>query len=407
MTDRKTDLSRRGFLASSLGCLASAGLMAASNLGCKSDPPADTPLVQGDPIMRKLGRTDIVTPIVGQGGGGATDPGFVYKCYKQGMRLFDTDARYRGGRHEEMLGLAFARMNVRHDVILMTKVHTPEQRAGLSPEESKALLYRTVEGCLRRLQTDYIDILLVHDVSSPRPIKDPSIMEAMATVKQQGKTRYIGTATHANMATAINATVEAGIYDVVLTAINFTMADDTRLLSAIQNAADTGVGIVAMKTQAGGYAFPNPDTMEDYSTAVINSAALKWVCQNENITASVPGISNFDHLRANLAVGVDPEYTDEERRFLADNDIKLSMEFCRQCRYCVATCPNNVEIPALMRTHMYTRQYADFDLARQTLDLIESDRGLSACAACSTCRAECANSVNIARKIAELIAVYA
>jgi predicted aldo/keto reductase-like oxidoreductase len=264
-----------------------------------------------------------------------------------------------------------------------------------------------VEGCLHRLKTDYIDILMIHDVSHPGPIKDPAIMEAMSMVKEQGKTRFIGTATHSNMTTAIRATVEADIYDVILTSVNFTMADDTALLGAIENAAEKGLGLIAMKTQAGGRAFPHADTVRDYSAAVVNSAALKWVCHNRHIATSIPGMATYEHLRTDFAVALNPEYTDQEKRFLADHGLKLGMEFCRQCRYCMTRCPRNADVPALMRTHMYARQYADFDRARETLDSILPERGLVACRSCTVCRATCAHSVNIARKISELKLIYA
>lgn len=408
MTEHRAELTRRKFLTTSLGCLASAGVAGVAPGMARTDrKPPDPEKTGNRPVTRKLGRTALEVPIVSAGAGAGTDPGFVQVSFETGMRLFDTDARYLNGRHEQMLGRVFNRMGVRDKVAIMTKVHTPEQRRGLSAERSKKLLYKTLEGCLKRLMTDYIDILLVHDVSDPGSVKDPAIMEAMTRVKEQGKTRYIGTATHANMARAINATVEAEIYDVVLTSINFTMADDMALLDGIKNAAAKGVGVIAMKTQAGGYAFPEPDTLRDFSGAVINSAALKWVCHNENIATAIPGVANYEHMRANFAVALNPEYTDEEKRFLSDNRIKLGFEFCRQCNCCVAGCPRDVDIPALMRTHMYVRQYANFELARQALDSIEVDRGVAACASCASCLARCAKSVNIPRKIEELKLIYA
>jgi predicted aldo/keto reductase-like oxidoreductase len=256
------------------------------------------------------------------------------------------------------------------------------------------------------LQTDYADILLVPDVSTSRQIKDETIMEVMFRVKQQGKARFIGIATHAKMAVAINAAIEADIYDVVLTSINFTMADDTSLLKAIKNAADSGLGVIAMKTQAGGARFPDPSSHRNYSNAVINSAALKWVCHNENIATSIPGFATYDHLRANHAIAMDPEYTAEEKRFLADNKVKLSLEFCRQCRRCLSSCPSGAEIPTLMRTHMYAHQYADFVRARHSFRSIPDHHGLTLCTSCAECVARCANSVNIPRKIEELKSVY-
>ncbi len=407
MKTQNSNLTRRKFLETSLGCILSAGAAAMPKVSRPYDKLLSFEDAADTLIIRKLGRTNIKLPIVNAGAGSNNDPRFIQACVEIGMRLFDTDARYQNGNHERLLGRIFSRMGVRDKVIIMTKVHTPEQRVGLSPEESKRLLYKTFEGCLKRLKTDYVDILLVHDVSSANSIKDPAIMEAMTRLKEQGKTRYIGTATHANMAISINATVEAEIYDVVLTSVNFTMADDSKLLNAINNAYEKGVGVIAMKTQAGGSAFPNPTSLRNYSDAVINSAALKWVCNNEYIATSIPGISNYEHLQTDYAIALNPKYTDEERQFLSDNNIKLSMEFCRQCRNCLASCPEKVDIPSLMRTHMYTRQYGNFELARQTIDLIPNNRGISICASCSECLARCANSVNIKRKIEELKLIYA
>jgi predicted aldo/keto reductase-like oxidoreductase len=138
----------------------------------------------------------------------------------------------------------------------------------------------------------------------------------------------------------------------------------------------------------------------------VNSAALKWVCNNPSVTTSVPGIANYEHLRLDLAIGRDPSYTDEEKRLLSDNRVKLGLEFCRQCRKCLATCPRGVDIPTLMRGHMYARQYADFERSRRAIDSITSGRGMAACASCDDCTARCANSVRIARKIDDLKLLY-
>jgi predicted aldo/keto reductase-like oxidoreductase len=226
-------------------------------------------------------------------------------------------------------------------------------------------------------------------------------------MKKEGKAKYLGISTHADMANVINATVEAGIYDVIVTSFNFTMATDTAMVTAVDNAAKKGLGIVAMKVLAGGARFPNPDTLRNYSGQVINSAALKWVLHNENIATTIPGIDNFDHLRANFALASDIEYTDEESRFLSDNNLTLGMEFCRQCKKCLASCPHKVDIPNLMRTHMYAAQYGNFEQARHTLDEIPRAQSLQNCTSCESCVAKCANSVNIGRKIDELKLIYA
>ena len=196
------------------------------------------------------------------------------------------------------------------------------------------------------------------------------IKDAVLEAKKKGKARFIGVSTHSDMANVVNETVRVGIYDVVLTSINFTMADDNALLEAIANAAKKGVGVIGMKTQAGGARFPSPETLRDYDGTTVNRAALKWVLRNENITTTIPGTDTFEHMRENFALARNLEYTDDEKAFLTDNRIQLSMGFCRQCRTCLASCPQNAEIPDLMRTHMYSTQYGNLHLARATLDEI-------------------------------------
>jgi predicted aldo/keto reductase-like oxidoreductase len=162
-----------------------------------------------------------------------------------------------------------------------------------------------------------------------------------------------------------------------------------------------------MKTQAGGQRLPNPESLQNYSSATINIAALKWAMQNENVTTAIPGFDNFEHLEQDFSVASNLEFSDDERKFLGDNEITLGMGFCRQCEKCLASCPNNVDVPTLMRTHMYATQYANSVHARITLDEIPKRMGLAACSSCETCVAKCANSVDIAHRIDELKMIYA
>jgi succinate dehydrogenase/fumarate reductase-like Fe-S protein len=66
-----------------------------------------------------------------------------------------------------------------------------------------------------------------------------------------------------------------------------------------------------------------------------------------------------------------------------------------------------VDVPTLMRTHMYAAQYANFHHARATLDDIEPGRGLDACSGCGACRVRCRHAVDVAAKIEELRLIYA
>jgi len=406
MPEKNSEHTRRSFLTAAAASLASAGLAGLSPGVALAQKVEKVGKIEPEIITRKLGKSGLRIPIVSMGAMNSNNPEIIGASYELGIRHFDTAANYQFGRNEQMLGRAIEKMGVRDKVIIGTKVHTPEQRRGLSPKESKQKFIKSVEASLKRLRTDYVDILYVHSVSDAETIRDQAIMDAVSVLKDQKKIRLAGAATHSNMADVINEVVAGGFYDVVLTAINFTMADDNVLLNAIKNAADKGVGIVAMKALAGGSRWPNPESRRNHSSTTIARAALKWVMRNENICTCIPGYANYEHMNENFTVASNLEYTDEEKSLLSDNSIILGLGFCRQCRECLASCPYGTDIPTLMRTHMYSAQYSNFHHARMTLDEIPARAGLTNCSSCSECTAKCANAVDIDRRIDELKQMY-
>lgn len=407
--EKRTDLSRRAFLAKTASGFASAGLLTGLPAGilAQETAPGDTEQTSTEVIHRTLGRTGISSPIISMGVMNANNPEIVQASYEIGIRHFDTAATYQYGRNEQMVGGVIQHLGVRDKVTIGTKIFSGSQRRGLESQEVVDKLVTDCEASLKRLKSDYVDILYIHNVDNADTVKDSAIIEGVNKLKEQKKIRFAGVSTHSQMADVINAVVEGGFYDIVLTAINFTMANDGELLGAIEHAAAKGVGIVAMKTLAGGGRWPDPETRKKYTGSTIARAALKWVLRNENIATSIPGFTNYEHMREDFSVVHGLEYTDEERAFLEDNEITLGMGFCRQCRKCLASCPRDADIPNLMRTHMYVAQYANFDQARVTLDEISADRGLAACGSCSDCTARCVNNVDIGGRIAELKLVYA
>jgi predicted aldo/keto reductase-like oxidoreductase len=156
-----------------------------------------------------------------------------------------------------------------------------------------------------------------------------------------------------------------------------------------------------MKTQAGGTVKPDAK-LPKVLPAASQTALLKWVLHHEFITTAIPGFSTYAHLEQDFSVATDLTYTDEEKNFLADKTFAAQAEFCRQCGQCLEDCPKRVEIPALMRSHMYAVQYGNMWMARDMLAGLAAGRGLDACQDCDSCLANCRNSVHIARKIAQL-----
>jgi predicted aldo/keto reductase-like oxidoreductase len=283
---------------------------------------------------------------------------------------------------------------VRDKVIIETKIPLPR---GLTSGLTDRIL-SDFAGCLKRLQTDYVDILMIHQPSVEQ-MNNPEIVAALKQARQEKKARFIGVSQHQGQAGILNSAAETGIYDVVVVGFNFLNATDQAFLQALKTASSKGVGVIAMKTQTGGRA-------RDIGP-LNQTAMLKWVLQHQEIATAIPGYTTFDQLNESFAVAYGIEYTPEEKAWLADKNVLAAVDFCRQCGTCRPACPRGVDIPTLMRVHMYAANYSNFDQARRTLDELPAEEGLRNCTLCEDCRAGCANQVRIGERISELKLIYA
>jgi aryl-alcohol dehydrogenase-like predicted oxidoreductase len=148
---------------------------------------------------RRLGQTDLQVSEVAFGAwqlgdhdqwGNMTDTdalNLVAKARELGCNLFDTAPNYANSNSEILLGEALA--NQRDDVVLVSKFgHCVDGRSDFSTKG----FWTSLHGSLKRLRTDYLDVILVH--SPPKTVLNGSheIWAALAEAKQQGKIRFYG-----------------------------------------------------------------------------------------------------------------------------------------------------------------------------------------------------------------------
>jgi predicted aldo/keto reductase-like oxidoreductase len=407
-------LTRRQFLAKGAAGVAAAGIWRKGPAEAVSaEPPGFISGVDEENklIYRTLGRTGIRLPIVNMGVMNASNPDLVKRSYELGVRHFDTAAYYQRGLNEAMVGKAIEELGVRDQVIIGTKVYVPhEQRPRMSPAELKKVFLETAEQSLRRLRTDVLDIFYVHNVQDVGYMNNPGILEALRILKEGGKIRHLGCSIHTNMTELVGDAVRSGFYDVLAVAYNYAMADDHDLKGALKQAHAKGIGLIAMKTQCMQYWYRENVPSEKqpyYEGTILQTAVLKWALHHEFITSAIPGYTNFEQMEEDISVASNLEYTAEERRFLEDRAVKVAlMSYCRQCGVCRSTCPNGVDIPALMRAHLYAVCYANYDQARETIRGRSNGRSLQACASCEACSARCRRRVPLGSRIQELRSIY-
>jgi aryl-alcohol dehydrogenase-like predicted oxidoreductase len=426
--------TRRDFIAKPAAFLAASQLLGHPNF-LFADAAAPAPAGAKKIITRELGKTGIKVPIVSMGEPASDASGLVRRAYEVGIRHFDTAAEYQEGKNEVLLGNAIKEMGVRKEVVLSTKIPVGQQGKSVDPALAGPQLKQAFEASIKRLQTDVVDILYLHHVDDLAVVSMDPLLQVLTDLKKEGRIRAIGISMH-NTETVLNEVTRVGAHDVVLFPFNWAMASDQGLLTAMDRAHQKGIGIVAMKTAAGGFGGasaqpgggpgagpggsgggPGAATggqtgggpgggsggRQPATTGVLRTAMLKWVLHHDAVATLISAFGNYDQIEQNVSVAYNLAYTHEEMNILADKKVVASLEFCHQCGQCNGTCPNGAEIPTLMRAHMYALQYyPGTGHPHETLAAIPKGRGLDACSNCETCTASCAWTVNIPRKIAQL-----
>jgi uncharacterized protein len=384
-------VNRRTFIKTGMAGTATALLAPSAFAETLQQMAAAEPFAFPRPVYRTLGRTGLKITVVGFGAMLTPEPEVIRVAVEQGVNYIDTARKYMGGKNEEIVARAIK--GARDKVFIATKT--------LPDSKSKQEIIRDVETSLKTLETDHIDVIQLHNVTDRERINSAETREALAQLKKQGKVRFCGVTTHKNEVEVLNTLVDDPdhFFDTCLVKYNFKAGQE--VAAAIDRAAAAGIGIIAMKTQAGGY-----------ETAALgkispHQAALKWALQNTKVTAAIPGMKDMTQLKEDIAVmGMNFTYADQRRldRYAA----AIAPFYCSFCGSCEAACPRSVDIATANRALMYAEGgYRDITLARATYAEITRQKSPAACSDCAGCSARCVNGLDIAARMERARAVLA
>jgi predicted aldo/keto reductase-like oxidoreductase len=385
--------NRREFLRKSLLGISGVALVPGS-LKLNTEPvlkPASPELP-----VRLLGKSGLKTPLISMGTSDTTSSGLIRSAYESGIKLFFSATYYGEGNNEKLVGEGLKGLP-RDSFIIGTAVPPDgmDLKTGTFPNGFDANAYiKKAEGSLKRFGLDYVDICLFPYAGKKETVLNDGVLKALIQLKKQGKTRFLGIASHSDTEEALKAAADSGVYDIAMPAYNFKAKNKESLDAAIAYAVKAGMGIVAMKTTAGG--------ARDKSGTPLNiNAALKWVLQNENVSSIVSGMSSFEQLQNNIALMNNLKMTEQE---LEDLNITAQLSgpglYCHQCKKCIPGCPHNLDIPTIMRSYMYAYGYKNLRQAWHTIAQVEySDQ----CDRCSACTVNCTAGFNVKQKICDVV----
>ena len=369
-------MKRRDFL--KLGAIGTTSALLGKGLAQAAGGPFTFPA----PVYRTLGRTGLKITAVSFGAMLTPEPEVIRVAFEHGINYVDTARRYMNGRNEEIVAKALKGM--RDKVTVATKIR--------SGSRSKTDIVADVETSLRALETDHIDVIQLHNLTGRERIFEPEMREALLSLRKQGKVRFFGVTTHTNETEVVNALVDDKdrFFDTVLVKYNFRSDDD--LKKAIARAAQAGIGVIAMKTQAGGY---RTDALGPISP---HQAALKWALSDRHVTAAIPGMRDMSHLREDIAV-MGMRFNLADSLILRCYGAAVAPYYCHFCGKCEASCPRGVAISAVNRSLMYAEAYESVELARATYGGIPVQAAAATCLDCEACAARCVNGLDIAAKM--------
>jgi predicted aldo/keto reductase-like oxidoreductase len=388
--------SRREFLSTGLSAglaLPVLGATSAMALETHSGPPSAKPAAPAKLDYRTLGRTGLKVTTVGMGCMITSDPSVITRAADLGINYFDSARGYSHGNNERMVGTALG--SRRKDVIVSTKSH-----AG-----SKEELQKHLETSLRELNTDYIDIWYLHSRSTPEEVPDDQI-EVQLKAKKEGKVRFIGVSTHGGQQQLLPWMAKKGVFDVVLTAYNFTM--DASMDQAIEIAAKSGMGVVAMKVMAGGprRLKPGDPNLKRLTQEGAMLAALKWVIKKPSIATTVPSITDMDQLDENLKAMSNPLSAGDEKILTAHLDAIRPL-YCRMCGQCDGSCQKGLPVADVLRYLTYADGYGQFALGRERFLELSAQHQTVRCGDCSECTVKCPHGVHVSDRLARAQELFA
>jgi hypothetical protein len=366
---------------------------------------------KGEMFYRRLGRTNLFVSEIALGGSPMPDWSLLRQIIEGGVNFIDSSCTYENGNAERQIGRLFKEIG-RDKVIVATKFH-------LRGNWSEASIVQSVEGSLRRLETDCIDVLSIHGAERENDLVDERVISAFERLNKEGKYRFRGLSCHSNHQRVVRKAVDCGHFDMVQLGYNvFDIEEpekglkiyedylgESGIRDLIKYAASRDVGIIAMKALKVGGRRQNLEKYRAGKTSLYQ-AMLKWVLENKNIASVVTEMLNRDEMEEDLAA-VRTSLSAEERKNLFRYVAENCRDYCHMCGRCRTQCPSNIATTEILRYLAYSESYGKINLAKKAYTELKPEQTALACRSCDWCEKVCPYAVRVKRKIREAHTILA
>lgn len=329
-----------------------------------------------------------------------------------GINYIDTAFTYHGGWSERIIGKAL-KDGYREKVLLADKMPI-----WLAKTEED--LDRFFEKQLKRLEVEYIDMYLVHNIipANWKKTQKLNVMSFLEKKKAEGKIGHIGFSFHGDLK-LFKEVIDAYPWEYCQIQLNYLDKDEQATLKGLEYARERGIDVIVMEPLKGGRITDKvpPSVQAIWEKAKADGIvpadrtpaewAFRWVAGQPGVSLILSGMNSYEQLDENIALFSSDdifELTEQEEAVIsevaAEYNSKIKYQ-CTGCEYCLP-CEKKINIPGIID---YLNNWYAFDKNPSTKGeyeqwVPEGHHG-SDCIGCGKCEEKCPQSLPIAAIMAE------
>lgn len=334
-------------------------------------------------------------------GGNQVDEKAATACLRyaidQGVNYIDTAYNYLFGNSELVVGRAL-RDGYRERVNLATKCPT-------WLIDSEDAFDRILDEQLKKLQTDHIDMYLLHTLTQEyweQIVLKYGLLEKMQRAKADGRIRFMGFSFHDELP-VFRRIVAGAPWDFCQIQLNYVDICHQAGLEGLHEAAERGLAVSIMEPLRGGYLVHPPQEAEELLAAHGNHPvqfAFDFLWNDPAVSLLLSGMGTMEQLKENL------RYADQARTGAFDGEAlaaqlreiiyRHNQIGCTGCRYCEGACPMNIPVASIFRC-FYDYTNGNDDAAKNAYRALKTGgHGLvTDCLGCRACEQICPQHIAV------------
>ncbi|WP_298520644.1 aldo/keto reductase [uncultured Methanobrevibacter sp.] len=329
---------------------------------------------------------------------------------ENGINIIDTAFPYHSvgidgnGNSERFVGEFLKENDLRDEILLHTK----------SPSwliEKKEDFDTYLDLQLEKLQTDYVDIYLLHSLTVPDwyKVKDLEVLDFLDECLSSGKVKHVGFSSHIEVDYLIEILDEYPKWEVVMTQMNYLDEYYQSGVMGLDYLKEVKVGSMIMEPLRGGRLVNNiPDEVQKlWDMAETKRTPVEWALQylwnRDDVDCVFSGMTSLEQVKQNIEIAstidkISP-YDQELIREVARTYRTFLGNRCTRCGYCMP-CPHGVDIINCLTEYNIAHMMGDPKAsAMQYFTLIDDDSRADSCIDCKECLPFCTQMIDIPKEL--------